>query len=98
MSSDDEEAQSSLLGARSLNWFPPPIDSESGSSEDALPENRSRIQWRTVLKCATGDDAIMGENQMKLLITQAHTKIMKGREWSSCLGMFLDRQMWACGN
>ena len=77
MSSDEEEVQSPLLGSSRFNEPPPLVASDSGGSEDELPVEPPRNQWRVVLKFAKGDDAMMGEDQMKHMIAQGCTKIME---------------------
>ena len=77
MSSDDEEVQSPLLGSSRSNEPPPLVASDSGGSEDEFPVEPPRNQWRTVLNLAKGEDAIMGEDQMKHMIVKGYTKIME---------------------
>ena len=87
MSSDDEERQSPELGASSSKDPPPELESESESSDDGSAKKvrkvanksykRPRIEWRTVLRFAKGDEATMGEDEMKLRITEAYNKIME---------------------
>ncbi len=113
MSSGDEEAQiaaqSPNLGASSSKDPPPPLHAESSDEEDELPMqkskksyNRPRIEWREVLCFSEGADVTMGEDEMKLQITQAYNQFMpiswKIHEWSVCQAMFRLQLMSACGN
>ncbi len=84
MSSSDDEAHSPDLGACSSKDPPPPLESESSDIEDQLPKKkgnksyaRPRIEWREVIRFSKGDDAMIGEDEMKLQITQAYNKIME---------------------
>jgi hypothetical protein len=84
MSSSDDEAPSPDLGASSSKDPPPPLDSESSDEDEEVPipkskksYKRPRIEWREVLALSKGDDATMGEDEMKLLITQAYNQIME---------------------
>ena len=89
MSSSDEEApHSPELGASSSKGPPPALDAESEASDDGLDKRvrkvsnksyykRPRIEWRAVLHFVKGDEATMGEDEMKLRITEAYNKIME---------------------
>ena len=86
-SSDDEAPRSPELGASSSKDPPPEVESESQASDDGLDKQvrkvsnksykRPRIEWRTVLRFAKGDEATMGEDEMKLRITEEYNKIME---------------------
>ena len=82
MSSDDEEAQSPVLGAGSSKDPPPPLESESEQSDDELPKKKSksykrpRINWESVLFFVKGDEATVDEGEMKIQIFSAANKIM----------------------
>jgi hypothetical protein len=88
MSSSDEDApHSPELGASSSKGQPPALDAESEASDDSMDQRvrkvsnksykRPRIEWRTVLHFVKGDEATMGEDEMKLRITEAYNKIME---------------------
>ena len=86
MSSSDEEAHSPDLGASSSKDAVSPLDSESSDDDDQLPKPkpngkksypRPRIEWREVIRLSKGIDATMGEDEMKLQITQAYNQIME---------------------
>ena len=84
MSSSDDEAQSPDIGASSSKDPVPPLDAESSDEDEEVPipkskksYKRPRIEWREVLTLSKGDDATMGEDEMKLLITQAYNQIME---------------------
>ena len=75
MSSSDDEAQSPDIGASSSKDPPPPLDAESSDEDEEVPipkskksYKRPRIEWREVLALSKGDDATMGEDEMKLQI------------------------------
>ena len=75
MSSSDDEAPSPVNGASSSKDPPPPLESESSDKEEEVPISKSkksykrpRIEWREVLALSKGDDATMGEDEMKLQI------------------------------
>jgi hypothetical protein len=62
---------------------PPLLDAESSDEEDELPmqkskksKKRPRIKWREVLTLSKGADATMGEDDMKLQITQVYNQFM----------------------
>ena len=86
-SSDDDAPRSPELGASSSKDPPPEVESESEASDDGVAKKvrkvanksykRPRIEWRTVLRFAKGDEAVMGEDEMKLRITEAYNKIME---------------------
>ena len=84
MSSSDEEAPSPQIEASSSKDPPPPLDAESSDEEVELPfpkskkgYKRPRIEWREVLCLSKGADATMGEDEMKLQITQAYNQFME---------------------
>ena len=83
-SDHDDEAPSPETGACSSKDPPPPLQSESADDEDELPVSkrksgyrRPRVEWREVLRHVKGDEALMGEDDMKLQITQASNQIME---------------------
>ncbi len=83
MSSDEEEVPSPVTGASSSKEQPPLLPSDSESRQDELTEKakqetlQASIQWLKVLRFSKGDDTIIGEDEMKLQILQAHKKIME---------------------
>ena len=88
MSSSDEEAHHSPeLGASNSKGPPPELEAEFEASDDGLDKpvrkvsnksyKRPRIEWRTVLHFVKGDEVTMGEDEMKLRITEAYNKIME---------------------
>ena len=84
MSSSDDEAPSPETGACSSKDPPPPLQSESADDEDQLPVSkrksgyrRPRVEWQEVMRHVKGDEALMGEDAMKLQIIQASNQIME---------------------
>ena len=84
MSSSDDEAPSPDLGASSSKDPPPQLESESSHDEDELPVlkskkgyRRPRLEWREVIRHRKGNDALRGEDEMKLQITPACNQIME---------------------
>ena len=86
-STDDDAPHSPELGASSSKGPPPPLDAESEASDDGEDKRarkvanksykRPRIEWRTVLHFPKGDEATMGEDEMKLRITEEYNKFME---------------------
>ena len=81
MSSSDDEARQSSLGASSSKHAVPVLDSKDSHDEDELPQNKQRMgdeygDWRTVIRFSKGDDAIMGEDEMQLRILAACNQLM----------------------
>jgi hypothetical protein len=80
--SDGEEVHSPELGPCSLQHLPPELDSKSDLPDNETPKKKQNhkrlcIPWQHVLCFLKGDEATMGEDEMKLLITQAYNKIME---------------------
>ena len=84
MSSSDDEAPSPETGACSSKDPVPPLQSESADDEDELSVSkrksgyrRPRVEWREVMRHEKGDEAVMGEDEMKLQSKPASNQIME---------------------